>query len=230
MNAWEEVYKANQHMAAWPWSDIVAEVMLLKPTKNTRVLEIGCGPGANIPFFLDIGVEYFCIDGSETAVSKVKTTFPSLENRISCCDFTKEIPFSGSFDLIIDRAALTHNDTASIKRFLKMIKSKLNENGKYIGVDWFSKDHSYAKPTDATVIIDSHTMDNCKGFFESVGPVHFSDQDHILDLFRDFECLKLEHKINFQKFPSEEKFATWNFIFEKLERRQTTLQPLPKTA
>ena len=54
MKAWEEIYKVNRHMATWPWSDIVSDVMILKPSKNLKVLEIGCGPGANIPFFLDI--------------------------------------------------------------------------------------------------------------------------------------------------------------------------------
>ena len=214
MKAWEEIYKANRHMVTWPWSDIVSDVMILKPTKNLKVLEIGCGPGANIPFFLNIGVDYYTIDGSETAVKKVKSMFPSLENKVACGDFTKEIPFDASFDLIIDRAALTHNDTESIKSCISIIKSKLNKNGKYIGVDWFSKEHSYAKSTESTVSIDSHTMDNCVGFFENLGPVHFSDQDHILDLFKDFNCLKLEHKINYQKIPSKGKFATYNFIFE----------------
>ena len=42
MNAWEEIYKANRHMVTWPWSDIVSDVMILKPTKNLKVLEIGC--------------------------------------------------------------------------------------------------------------------------------------------------------------------------------------------
>ena len=70
MQAWEEIYKANRHMVTWPWSDIVSDVMILKPTKNLKVLEIGCGPGANIPFFLNIGVDYYTIDGSETAVKK----------------------------------------------------------------------------------------------------------------------------------------------------------------
>ena len=215
MQAWDEIYKANRHIVTWPWSDIVSDVMNLKPDKHTKVLEIGCGPGANIPFFMDIEVDYYTIDGSDTAIKKVISKFPSLIEKVACCDFTREIPFDVSFDLIIDRASLTHNDTKSIKRFISIIQSKLNPSGKYIGVDWFSKEHSYAKSTDTTVDIDSHTMDNCIGFFENLGLVHFSDQEHILDLFQDFHCLKLEHKINYQKIPSEERFATWNFIFEK---------------
>lgn len=212
MHAWESIYKADLHMVKWPWSDVVSDVMLLKPTPDLKILEIGCGPGANIPFFLDIGVDYYTIDASEIAVNKVKSTFPSLKHKVACCDFTKEIPFDVSFDLIIDRASMTHNDTESIKRCISIIKSKLNKNGKYIGVDWFSNEHSYAK---SSVSIDRYTLDKCIGFFEGIGPVHFSDQDHILNLFLDFNCLKLEHKINYQKIPSKKKFATWNFIFEK---------------
>jgi SAM-dependent methyltransferase len=139
MKAWEEIYKANRHIVTWPWSDIVSDVMILKPTKNLKVLEIGCGPGANIPFFLNIGVDYYTIDGSETAVKKVKSMFPSLENKVACGDFTKEIPFDVSFDLIIDRAALTHNDTESIKSCISIIKSKLNKMVSTLGLIGFQK-------------------------------------------------------------------------------------------
>ena len=214
MKAWESVYRANRHMVSWPWSDIVSDVMSMRPQKGAKVLEIGCGPGANIPFFLSIGLDYYSIDGSETAVEKVKNDFPSIQEKIICADFTKTIPFDESFDFIIDRAALTHNDTESIKRCMGLIKTKLNENAKFIGVDWFSKEHSYNRQGPATTILDSHTMDNCVGFFENLGPVHFSDQEHIFDLFNEFKCLKLEHKITYQKIPEEQKFATWNFIFE----------------
>ena len=49
-NEWENRYKAKTHLSIWPWSDLVSLVMRHKPIKeNFKVLELGCGAGANIP-------------------------------------------------------------------------------------------------------------------------------------------------------------------------------------
>ena len=71
---WNTRYQNNVHMSIWPWSDLVSSVMqFYKPTKTKiRVLELGCGAGANIPFFLSLNTEYFGIDGSETIIKNLK--------------------------------------------------------------------------------------------------------------------------------------------------------------
>ena len=43
-------YKEKLQMSIWPWSDLVTAVMRLRLPASTRVLELGCGAGANIPF------------------------------------------------------------------------------------------------------------------------------------------------------------------------------------
>ena len=47
---WDQRYKENLQMSIWPWSDLVSAVMRLRLPASTRVLELGCGAGANIPF------------------------------------------------------------------------------------------------------------------------------------------------------------------------------------
>ena len=61
-NKWDTCYKNKTHsMNNWPFSDLVSYVMRFsKPGKSKiRVLELGCGSGANIPFFLSLNAEYF---------------------------------------------------------------------------------------------------------------------------------------------------------------------------
>ena len=88
---WNIRYKNNTHMSIWPWSDLVSLVMkFYKPTKSKiRVLELGCGAGANIPFFLSLNTEYFGIDGSEIIIRNLKKRFPRISKNLVFEDFTK---------------------------------------------------------------------------------------------------------------------------------------------
>jgi len=95
------------------------------------VLELGCGAGANIPLFLALGIEYFAIEGSPTIVAQLHERYPELANQIVVGDFTAEQSFSGDFDLIIDRASVTHNNTSAIKSALGMAYKALKPGGTY---------------------------------------------------------------------------------------------------
>lgn len=215
---WEKCFKENTQISTWPWSDLVSYVMrYARPTgENFRVLELGCGAGANIPFFISLGVDYYAIDGSSTIVEILKKKFPSISTNIVQGDFTLEIPFNGTFDLIVDRCAITHNTTQGIKNCLNNIYKKLKKNGKYIGIDWFS--------TNNSDFLSGHAIDDDKftrteyekGMFARVGLVHFSDKNHLLELFSDFDILHLEHKTVKTEIPENYyQAAWWNLVVQK---------------
>jgi SAM-dependent methyltransferase len=208
---WNNTYKNHGHLSIWPWSDLVSYVMRYARPFNEkyRVLEIGCGAGANIPFFEALGVQYYGIEGSEAIVESLKKRFPALEKQIVVGDFTKDLFFEGKFDLILDRAALTHNDTKSIKNSLSLIYDKLETGGKFMGIDWFSTAHSDFGMGDE---IDQYTKSGFQeGQFIGIGPVHFSDREHLKALFSRFTFVLLEHKTVKKEIPEESQiFASWN--------------------
>lgn len=117
---WETRYRENTHLSVWPWSDLVSWVhRYAKPVSNeTRVLELGCGAGANIPFFIELGVDYFAIEGSPTMVDRLHGRFPQLNERIALDDFTKTLGNLRQFDLVVDWASITHNTTQAIRNTL----------------------------------------------------------------------------------------------------------------
>lgn len=215
---WDERYRELTHMSVWPWSDLVSYVMRYAcPTgPGFRVLELGCGAGGNIPFFLSLGADYYGIEGSPAIVGKLRERYPVLNANIVAGDFTDEISFAGEFDLVVDRASLTHNASAAIVRCLDAVYAKLKPGGKYIGIDWFSTTYSdYRKGVTAE---DEFTRTGYReGSFADVGRVHFSDKPHLLDLFKRFEVMVLEHKTIQREIPADGwHFASWNLVVRKV--------------
>jgi SAM-dependent methyltransferase len=138
-----------------------------------------------------------------------------MADRFVAGDFTVDIPFAGAFDLIVDRSSLTSNCTRSIQHCLRQALDKLKPGGAFIGIDWFSTEHSemgYGEIAD-----DEHTRTNFKtGQFAHVGKVHFSDEGHLRSLLADFKLEVLEHKKVDTREPADHlRLATWNFLARK---------------
>jgi SAM-dependent methyltransferase len=211
---WDMAYRAGRQMGEWPWSDLVSLVYRhARPSEGyRRVLELGPGSGANIPLFLSLGVEYCAIEGSTFMVERLRARFSRIAANIVVGDFTQEIPFDRQFDLAVDRASITHNTTASVRRALLLIFGALRPGGKLIGVDWFSAAHSAAV---LGLPLDSHTKRDVPGTFSGVGAVHFSDRDHLVDLLNEtgFLIEYLAHKEVRVEIPSDyERVCVWNFV------------------
>lgn len=202
---WELIYKTNQHISVWPWSDLVSVFILRyqrllkqgRSKSSIKVLELGCGAGANVPLFKELSVAYTGIDGSESMISKLKHKHPKLN--FICADFTKNNLPGKEYDFIIDRASLTHNDSISIIRCLGNCYNLLNNGGYFIGIDWFSQKHFAFKYGE---FIDPFTKSSkTEGIFAGLGNVHFSTESHLRDLFKKFYIEELSHKLIEHKGP-----------------------------
>jgi SAM-dependent methyltransferase len=160
-------------------------------------------------------MNYFAIDGSPSIVKQLHQRYPDLIAQILTGDFTAEQPFQGNFDLMIDRAALTHNNTASIQNALKIAFRSLKPGGIFIGSDWFSKNHSDFSGGEE--FVDKFTRTKCgAGQFTGVGAVHFSDESHLRELFSEFEIVFLEEKLTRRYEPQDShQFASWNIVARK---------------
>lgn len=213
---WDQVYGANQNIIEWPWSDVVSLAHRYCKhlfDKEASILELGCGTGANIPFFQAKGFTYYGIDGSTKIVDALKKKYPKYKDYFECEDFTRTLRFNKEFDLVLDRAAITHNDTESIKRTLKKIESQLSRDGILLAIDWFSTKHMASKSGN---YVDSYTRINIpKGQFYGVGNVHFSDQEHLAELFSGYKILLMREKVITSLTPVSDIFSAWDIVAKR---------------
>jgi SAM-dependent methyltransferase len=216
-NNWENIYRTNQQLSIWPWSDLVSAVMHFAEPANERlrVLELGCGAGSNIPLFDSLDADYFGIDGSDAIIKKLKQAFPEKSHQLQVCDFTKELYFDGPFDLIIDRGSLTHNSDADIRNSVDLAFSSLHQGGRLIAIDWFSSDHSgnlTGEPAE-----DPYTRINFEtGPLNGTGLAHFADKENIEDIFKKWKLEKLDHRTTTPIFPeSINSSASWNIVVQR---------------
>jgi SAM-dependent methyltransferase len=216
---WEERYAEGTHLSVWPWSDLVSLVhrhgKTIVASGEGRVLELGCGAGANIPLFRALGMDYYSIEGSPTIVRQLHGRYPDLAEKILVGDFTHELPFGNDFDLVIDRASMTHNNESSIRDALALVLNALKVGGMFIGSDWFSNSHSDFSRGEQ--IDDEYTRTNhTVGQFVGAGKVHFSDEQHLRDLFSRFEIVIMTEKLVRTCEPlNSHQFASWNVVARK---------------
>ena len=221
INEWEMTYSSGKHANSWPWSDLVSLYFryckfLVLQDSYPKVLELGSGTGNNYPFWRSLGADYFGIEFSASAVAISIDRFPELQNRLQTGDFSTLESTSECFDIICDRASVTHCSNLDTQKVILSSLNSLKRGGLYLGVDWFSKNHSdYCTPSTH---IDANTRsDFMNGQFVGIGQVHFANREEMLGIFKDFEILELTEKIVTSHYPDTDthQFASWNIVARK---------------
>jgi SAM-dependent methyltransferase len=217
--AWDDLYASGQHISVWPWSDVVSLVMRHarppSPSTNFRVIELGCGVGANIPFFSALGVDYHGIDASPTAITRLRDVFPHLAEKLMVGDFTASWPVDGEFDLVVDRAAITHNDMAGITCTFAEIRRRVKRGGQLVCVDLFSAASSEAGAGEPGP--EKGTRVNFSaGPLAGTGLAHFFDETELRRLLAGFELVHLQHKVVTTLDQHSRDFSTWSFVATRL--------------
>jgi SAM-dependent methyltransferase len=117
---WNSVF-ANQVWGKYPNEDLIRFVAAnyygVPRRADVRLLEIGCGPGANLWFLAREGFPVFGVDGSDTAIGQARTRLdrevPGWSGELSVGDMGSLRFPDESFDAVIDNDAICCNSWAS---------------------------------------------------------------------------------------------------------------------
>ena len=114
-----------------------------KETSEIKLLDIGCGSGGMIEYFITKGFQSancYGVDLSVTRISKAKQQFPEVN--FICGDALDQHFTTLQFDLITSFDLYSHFATAEqIILGLQNANKSLAENGTFFWYDIYSKDH-----------------------------------------------------------------------------------------
>ena len=93
------------------------------------VIDLGCGDGNNIDYFLNMGKRVVPCDGSLNAILNIRKNFPELDESI-CFDLLTVFPFANnSTDLVIADLCLHYFTREDTIKILKEVRRILKNHG-----------------------------------------------------------------------------------------------------
>ncbi len=219
---WErDIYARGQQMNRWPFDAVVSFLFRHapknRPHKDVRVLEVGCGTGNNVWFAAREGFNTTGIDGSATAIdlARERLLVEDLTADLHVVDFT-QLPFAdASFDLAIDRGALTCVGRSAALRALGEISRVLKPSGRMF-FNPYSDRHTSAR--SGRIGPDDLTLDVGAGSLVGCGQLCFWSAAQVTTaLIEDWRVLSRQHvEFEEQERPLREIHAEWRIVAEKV--------------
>lgn len=192
---WEQIFK-TQEWGKYPSEDLIRFIARnfygVPIRKEIKILEVGCGTGANLWYVAREGFSVFGIDGSETAIEKAKnrldTEVTGWNGEFEVGDIIS-LPYESSiFDAVIDNEAIYANSYENSKKIYNEIHRVLKQNGKI-----FSRAFATGCWGDRTgQNVGMNTWIANEGPLKNKGVSRFSTKEDMEDLLKSFSKLEIE--------------------------------------
>ena len=199
LKGWDEVF------AQRPWGRYPPEELVrcmgrrfagVADKSTIRVLDIGCGPGANIWFLAREGYDIAAIDGAPTAIRQAHERLsaegligPGREADLQVGNFAR-LPWpDGTFDAVTDIESISMNCCDVVEDALRQAHRVLKPGGMFFSKMFSRKTTGYDPKTE----IEPGTMRDpkdgpCAGF----GHVHFFAETELRERLSEFADLNLD--------------------------------------
>jgi len=194
---WELRYSQQDRIAKYPFDQVISMVMrrfASYPQRNeVKILDYGCGGGANFWFLIREGFNGYACDVSPTALHLTKECLNqeglNLPNNHFSLLEEQKLPYPDSFfSAIIDRESLCQSRWTEIQSRVKEFSRILVPGGWYFGVN-FSNHHPGISDSD---YLGCGDYDNFRsGLFKNQGGRHLFSLNEIQELFSGWhiECI-----------------------------------------
>jgi len=215
---WENLYSQGKHFNRYPYTSVVSfvyrQLSQKKLSHDFHVLEVGCGAGNNLWFAAREGMKVTGIDASKSAIKYAIERFKEekLEGDFHVGNFTK-LPFADcSFDIAIDRAAITSTGLSNAYKATHEINRTLRPGSRFHS-ELFS-----SQTTDSGFRGSDNLIFDIKGSYSGVGQICLYTESQILQLFStgwhilDLRHLETSRSVNGVK----EVIGQWNILAEKV--------------
>lgn len=192
---WERIF-SSQSWGKYPGEDLIRFIARnfyqVQERKQIKILEVGCGPGANLWFMAREGFSIVGIDGSQTAIAQAQTRLDlecaGWNGELHCGDI-RHLPFQDEvFDAVVDNEAVYCNDYETSKAIYAEMARVTKDGGKL-----FSRTFASGSWGDQTGELVGHNA-----WVVAVGPMsnkgvsRFTEYEEIGDLVQGFKVTEIE--------------------------------------
>ncbi|MDO8527425.1 MAG: class I SAM-dependent methyltransferase [Deltaproteobacteria bacterium] len=145
---WEEVYQNTGFGGGYPDLELVrfvARNLYSKDRASTRILEVGCGVGANLWYLAREGFDVTGLDGSATAIKKCSERFKTqnLKGHLVVGDACALDFPDHYFDAVADIECIYANTLSDIRKILGEIHRVLKPGGHFFSMMFATETHGY---------------------------------------------------------------------------------------
>jgi len=196
--AWDPVWEETFRSRAWgkyPPEHVVRFVARsfsgVVDRSKIRLLEIGCGPGANVWFMAREGFSVSGIDGSPSAIhlAEQRLAEEDLRADLRAGDFT-QLPWPDeSFDAVVENVSLYSNPTSAVERAIDEVYRVLRPGAPFLSS--FFSEKTWGFGTGEMVEPDGFTNLR-EGPLALTSFCLFLRRERVPELFRQFIDIDVE--------------------------------------
>mgnify|MGYP001577668830 CR=1 FL=1 len=193
---WEGVFRSRE-WGRYPPEELIRFIARhfysVSDRGQVKILEVGCGAGANLWYLAREGFDAYGIDGSQTAIVKAERRMQEegVKAHLQVGDIIRlgEVYPTGFFDAVIDVACLEHNRMNAIQVILDQVLLVLKPGGRFFSmmaaVDTYGAE--LGKEVEPGTFIDI-----AEGPVSGIGLCHFFTLEEVQRTFGRFNDVQVE--------------------------------------
>lgn len=208
---WDEIF-SSQDWGKYPSESLIqfiARNFYKAKRDEIRILEVGCGTGANLWYISREGFQAYGVDGSAVAISCAKERIirEGLNANLQIVDII-HLPFENDFfDAIVDNECVYSNNFENTRLIFQEISRVLKPGGKFYSRTF--SDEMFIG-TDSTEIAELEYADITSGPLKGKGFVRLSSKETINTLYGKY--FKIQSIDYIEYTTNNENFITKEYI------------------